>query len=165
VFARLRARAQNAAPGGAPPRGDTAMRYAKRTQVSIARSRAEIENIVERYGADQFGSAFDQAGHRAMIQFRISSWLVRFVLPLPNESEQDQRQRWRALALVIKAKLEAVESQITTIEEEFLAHVVTPSGETFGQWAVPQLREARARGELPGNIMGALEDKRGRGGE
>jgi hypothetical protein len=138
------------------------MKYARRTQVPVSRSRAEIEAIVVRYGADQFGTAQDQAGGRAMIQFRIKTWLVRFILPLPHEDPQDQRQRWRALTLCIKAKLEAVESGIATIEEEFLAHVVMPTGETFGQWAVPQIREARKTGQLPSSIMGQLEDRRGK---
>lgn len=94
-----------------------------------------------------------------MVQFRIATWLVRFILPLPHEDPQDQRQRWRAFALVIKAKLEAVESGITTIEEEFLSHVVTPSGQTFGEWAVPQLRDMKKTGQLPNTILG-IEDKR-----
>ena len=136
------------------------MRYARRTEVPVSRSRAEVENLVTRYGADQYGSAHDNEGGRAMIQFRISSWLVRFILPLKDCTEQQQRQRWRALVLVIKAKLEAVESGIATIEEEFLAHVVTPGGETFGQWAVPQIREMRKTGQLPASIMAALEDRR-----
>lgn len=139
------------------------MRYARRTEVSVSRSRAEIESVVLRYGADQFGSALDREGHRAMIQFRIATWLVRFVLPLKDCSEQQQRQRWRALALVIKAKLEAVEDGITTVEEEFLPHVVTPTGETFAQWAVPQLREMKKSGQLPGSIQFSLEDRSDRG--
>lgn len=138
------------------------MRYARRTEVPVSRSRAEVENLVTRYGADQYGSALDNEGGRAMVQFRIASWLVRFILPLKDCTEQQQRQRWRALVLVIKAKLEAVESGIATIEEEFLAHVVTPDGSTFGQWAVPQLREMKKSGQLPASILAALEDKRGR---
>lgn len=136
------------------------MRYARRTVVPVSRSRAEVENLVLRYGADQFGSALDTEHARAMIQFRIASWLVRFVLPLDGCNEQQQRQRWRALVLVIKAKLEAVESGITTIEEEFLPHVVTPDGSTFGQWAVPQLREMRKSGKLPASILTAIEGPR-----
>jgi hypothetical protein len=135
------------------------MKYAKRTQVPVTKSRLEIEATVTRYGADQFGSAFDQKGGRAMVQFRIVQWLVRFVLPLPHGDEQDRRQRWRALALVIKAKLEAVESGITTVEEEFLPHIVVPGGGTFAEWAVPQLRELKKGGQLPSTILG-IEDRR-----
>ncbi len=139
------------------------MRYARKTEVPISRSRQQIEDTIIRYGADQFGSALDEAGGRAMIQFRMKSWLVRFILPLPKGcSEQVHRQRWRALLLVIKAKLEAVEDQITTFEEEFLPHIVTPRGDTFGEWAVPQLRTMRESGNLPANIFGALEDLRER---
>jgi hypothetical protein len=141
---------------------DPAMRYARHTEVPVSRSRAQIESLVESYGADQFGSALDAESKRAMIQFRFSGWLVRFILPLDVDTDQKARQRWRALYLVIKAKLEAVESRIATIEEEFLAHVVTADGRTFGEWAVPQLREAKKTGALPNNIMGALEDRRGR---
>lgn len=138
------------------------MSYARRTYVPVSQSRSEIERLVGRYGADQFGSASDTEGKRAMVQFRLGGWMLRFILPLDVKTEQQERTRWRALLLVIKAKLEAVETGITTVEQEFLAHIVTPSGETFGQWAVPQIQEARRRGELPSSIFGALEDKRGR---
>jgi hypothetical protein len=136
------------------------MRYARRTKVTISKSRSEIESIVERYGADQFGSAFDRDGLRAMIQFRIDRWLVRFILPLPNQKETDERQRWRALALVIKAKLEAVESGITAFEEEFLPHIVMPTGQTVGEWAGPQLRDLKERGQFSSTIAGLLEGKK-----
>jgi hypothetical protein len=138
------------------------MKYAAQTNVSVARSKAEIEEIVSRYGASQFGSATDTVQNRAMIQFVISKWMVRFILPLPERSslaydgrkharnqteldrawEQACRQRWRALALAIKAKLEAVESRITTFEEEFLAHVVVPgTGRTVGDHLLPELEQ------------------------
>ena len=63
--------------------------------------------------------------------------------------EQAVRQRWRALALVIKAKLEAVETGITSFEEEFLAHIVLPSGQTVGAWMVPQVEKAYVNGAMP----------------
>lgn len=129
------------------------MRYASRTSVPVSRSRAEIENLVMRYGADQFGSAHDNKAARAMIQFRIASWLVRFLLPLGDCNEQQQRQRWRALALVIKAKLEAVESGIATIEEEFTSHLVMPDGKTVGEHIKPELRKIRESGQMPQSLL------------
>jgi len=138
------------------------MKYAKRTQVSVQRSRSEIERIVLRYGADQFGSAY--AADRAMIQFRLGQkdkgWLLRFNLPLPHGDAQDQRQRWRALSLVIKAKLESCESGIETIEQAFLANIVTPSGQTMAEILTPQLKDMREQGRLP--ALDLLEDKRSR---
>ena len=131
------------------------MRYASRTKVPISKSRLEIESILSRYKADQFGTAM--AKDKAMVQFRLNNWMVRFVLPLPSLNEQEQRQRWRALALTIKAKLEAVESKITSFEVEFLPYLVMPSGSTFGEWAVPQLKDLREQGKIPD--MNLLEDR------
>jgi hypothetical protein len=52
---------------------------------------------------------------------------------------------------VIKAKLEAVESGISTLEQEFLAQVVTESGRTIGEIIIPQISEAvRARATASG---------------
>lgn len=133
------------------------MRYASRTRVPVHQSRTEIERTITRYKADQFGSAIDNERRRAMVQFRIQSWLVRFVLPLTGDDQSD-RQRWRALALTIKAKLEAVECKITTFESEFLGNIVLPNQQTMGEWALPQLQEMKKTGSLP--KMDLLEDRR-----
>jgi hypothetical protein len=109
--------------------------------------------------------------------FQADNRHVRFELPLPDRNdkaythhaprssyrtpkprtaadaakqwEQACRTRWRALALVIKAKLEAVASGITTFESEFLAHIVLPDGRTVGGWIAPQLAVAYERGGMP----------------
>jgi hypothetical protein len=135
-------------------------RYAANTEVSCDRSRAEIESIIRRYGASQF--VYGWSEDKAMIGFACNDRNVRFELPLPSRDdpefaqtpagrrrrssdaqeiawEQACRQRWRALALVIKAKLEAVDAEITTFEDEFLAHIVLPGGQTVGQAIVPRL--------------------------
>lgn len=150
-------------------------RYAENTSVSVDRSRAEVERVLQRYGASSFAYGWD-AG-RQMIQFDYSTRRVRIVLDLPDPKakeftrtptglarseqasraawDQSVRQRWRALVLVIKAKLEAVESGITTFEDEFLAWTVLPSGGTFGEWARPQLDEAYMGGHMPALLPGA----------
>ena len=63
--------------------------------------------------------------------------------------EQAERQAWRALLLVIKAKLEAVEADITSIEQEFLPNMVLPDNTTVGENMLPRLREIVASGHLP----------------
>lgn len=63
--------------------------------------------------------------------------------------EQACRQCWRALLLIILAKLEAVESGITTLESESLANIVLPGGGTVGQWLAPQVDEAYASVRIP----------------
>jgi hypothetical protein len=148
-------------------------RYAASTEVSSDKSRAEIERTLVRYGADQFMYGWQDGS--AVIAFRANDRRIRFILPLPardekrfthfkragywtprtsqdainKEYEQAVRQRWRALALVIKAKLEAVESGISEFEDEFLAHVMLPTGQTVGEWMRPQVAEAYLGGHMP----------------
>ena len=150
------------------------MTYAATTTVTTERSRAEIERILQRYGATKFAYGWDEQG--AVIMFSAQDRQVKFVLPLPNprehrfthhsrgmrtaesaqkEYEQATRQRWRALALVIKAKLEAVEARITTFEDEFLAHTMLPNGQTVGEWAQPQVATAYELNSMPALMPGS----------
>lgn len=159
-------------PQGARP---VTPRYAEKTTVPIASSRAEIETTLARYGATSFAYGWDQA--KAVIGFTHQGRQIRFVLPLPDRNaheftharanqydtfgaprtadaaykawEQACRQRWRALALAIKAKLEVVEAGISTFESEFLAHIVLPNGQTVGEWAQPELVRVYDAGEMP----------------
>ena len=144
------------------------MKYASSTTVSPERSRIEIERTLARYGAKQF--AYGWGVDTAMIGFQFEDRLIRFQLHLPKPGEiktpkgrrprnatksydHHVRQQWRALALAIKAKLELVESGITTFEQEFLAHVVLPNGQTFGDWAAPQLENVYRNKKMPLLLM------------
>ncbi len=110
------------------------MTYARNTTVSAIRTRNEIEETLERYGADGF--AYATQGNLAIVIFAMENRRIRFVLELPDPEDfrhtnhspprersdraqreaydQACRQRWRALLLVIKAKLEAVTAGIST---------------------------------------------------
>lgn len=153
------------------------MRYAKGTKVSTGRSREEIERILKGYGADAFVSAWKEG--KAIIEFSISNEVlkglrIRFEMKIPSVKEDKYRlnswghdrhpdvamklwekdvcQYWRALALLVKAKMAAVEAGITTLEEEFLAHVVVPApggSTTAGSWLIPQLPAVYQNGALP----------------
>lgn len=148
--------------------------YAKGTSVSAAKSRAEIESTVRRFGADEF--IIGWAGNRALVSFRIGARYVRLELGLPDSSEfqmtpagrrrrsaaqveqvweQACRESWRALAAVIKAKLVAVEAGITTMEQEFLAHTVLPDGKTIGDHVIPKVGDIYARGKMVPLLPGA----------
>lgn len=146
--------------------------YASATKVSSEKSRAEIETILRRYGADEFG--YHNRKDSAYVTFVAKERKVLFCLPLPPKDErrfthaksgyyekprsadnaykawdQEVRQRWRALVLAIKAKLEAVNSGITTFENEFMAHIVLPDGSTVGSWLSPQIEVAYRMGHMP----------------
>jgi hypothetical protein len=126
--------------------------YAKETSVPVERTRIEIERTLARYKATSF--AYGHEGDRAMIGFAVAtkdnaSLRVRMTLPLPLRSKypsdakhaQALRSRWRALAMIVKAKLEAVESGISTVEREFMADVMLPNGRTLGETVLPQVPE------------------------
>ncbi len=126
------------------------MAFAEGTTVSPAKTRAEIESLVQKYGAARF--AFGYLEDRAAINFVANGRLVRFTVPLPTKDdprvrkralslsksnwriddpklkiaiEEEERRRWRCLLLAIKSKFTTVESGIESFEQAFLANIVT----------------------------------------
>jgi hypothetical protein len=152
-------------------------RYAAKTEVPADRSRAEIERILVRYGADKFQYGWDDALHLAAVSFRLGGRYLRILIPLPTREsfrltergqartpggittayEQAVRQRWRAAALIIKAKLEAIEAGISTLEQEFLANLLLPNNQTVGEWVGPQVAAVYASGTMPRVLPGLPE--------
>jgi hypothetical protein len=129
--------------------------FAQTTRVPVAHSRAEIERLLDRHKAKQYGTAVDYDLRMAKVQFRLHERIVRFVITLPDPEKlkgerlaQAERQRWRALLLVIKAKLESVENNIATFEEEFLAHIVLPNDKTVADYVVPQVAAMYQAGKM-----------------
>ena len=134
----------------------------------------EIERTLTRYGATAFGYMTEVG--RAVIMFESKGRRMKFVLPLPSPDEkrfthhsrgtrtktqalaaweQACRERWRALNLAIKAKLEAVECGIATFEDEFLAYICLPSGQTVGEALAPGIELAYQTGKMPALMPGA----------
>lgn len=145
-------------------------RYAQDTGVSAYRSQEEISRVLQRYGATEY--TFGLKPSAAAIQFRLERRVIRMILPFPSPDseefltsptgrrgrseeqarrahEQACRQCWRALALVVKAKLEAVAAGITTVDKEFMAHILLPDGSTVGQFMAPQIETAYRKGAMP----------------
>lgn len=136
--------------------------YAENTKVPVMRSQAEIRNVLTKYKATAF--AFAENADKAMVQFEIAGKRIRFVIPLPvkhktkdyrgwlmseKQAEQGVRSKWRALVLAIKAKLECVEAGITTLEQEFMAHIVLPNGQTVGEVVLPEIETSYQNKEMP----------------
>lgn len=146
------------------------MAYAEKTSVSVSKTKADIEELIQKAGAGQFISGYKD--NIAVIGFSLADRQIRFALPLPDKDdkefwytperrnkrseeqayaawEQACRSRWRALYLIIKAKLEAVESGISTVEREFFYDVVLPDGRTIGEYIAPQIETAYQMGTMP----------------
>lgn len=146
------------------------MAYATRTEVSVERSRIQIERMVGQVeGVDRFLYSTDNK--QAVIMFRYCERVIKWTVELPDRNGRDilyrddgrersvvlqeklwkQRCRsiWRSLYLIIKAKLEAIESGIVNFEDEFLPYTALPDGSTVGKWAKEKIDKALGAGKMP----------------
>lgn len=149
-----------------------ATRYAAATEVPADRSLADIDRTLAQHGARQFQYGRDDDRRVALVEFQIAGRRVRFVVPMPDprdrefhvtptrgtrrtpaaarkEYEQAVRQRWRALLLIIRAKLEAAEGGIATLEDEFLPYTVLADGRTVAEHVQPRIALAYQGGDVP----------------
>lgn len=136
--------------------------FAKDTQVSVGRSRGEIEDMLNQFGASSVLMGIEFETGAMMLQFIARERMVKFVLQMPEleasrfteagterseaamrkHYEQVQRQRVRQLKLVLQAKLESVAGEIEEFEQAFLANVVWPDGRTTHQLLDQKLEQA-----------------------
>jgi hypothetical protein len=165
---------------GAQPVFGVNGQFGNQSKVTPEETRAQIEALLDRYGADGFQYAADRRAHRAAIAFRAHGRVVRLTVQMPDPEdpaftitpggkqrvrrrntpndpvmkayEKVVRQRWRALLLIVRAKLEAILCGVTTFEDEFLANIVIAGGRTLGEHVVPQL-EAACEGDRGGEAL------------
>jgi hypothetical protein len=144
--------------------------YAHATTTTKTATLAELEKILTKYGCTSFVAGTHEGD--ATIAFRVNGLNVLMRVPLPRITERrfthtpasnvarhpdkvfDEHQAavratWRALLLFVKAKLVGVDQGLTTIEQEFLPHILLPGGGTFGDTVIPQIREAYETGQMP----------------
>ena len=116
----------------------------------ISKTKTDIEELLAQHGATGF--AYATEGDRSLVAFSMSGRRVQIMMVMPSVDdyarkarkarrtaaaqrtawEQVCRQRWRALLLIIRAKLKALESGITTLESESWS---TSCCLTAGRWA------------------------------
>ena len=140
------------------------MSYAENTKVSIGKSREEIERTLMRYGADEFFYGTSPKGDG--VGFKYKGRPIKIGIPLPKRDEykstqageknweREKRRLWRVLLLALKAKLELIDSGITSFEDEFLAQTCLPTGETVGDMIKPQIETMIAGGKMPKLLTG-----------
>jgi len=127
------------------------MAYAKTTKVSVDRSLEEIKKVLRK--ANVNGIACVERSSIIMIMFEHHSIGVKMFLHFPQPPsdsankaavkayEQICRSKARSLLLCIKAKIEAVESNIETFEQAFLPHIVLKNGDLVGNRVIPALEQ------------------------
>jgi len=148
------------------------MPYAAKTKVDVDQTKIEIQKLLVKYGATGFAIAWMDGTES--VAFEIAHWRIRFSFPeltpddvrkdatgrerspahlvggtVKSALEQAKRARWRELLLLIRAKLVAIENGVTTVEEEFHAHIILPNGQTMHEWATPYLKHAYLEGQMP----------------
>lgn len=150
-------------------------KYAEGTTVPTEQTMLEIKKLLAKYGATSF--VYGEQSDRHIIMFEVKGRRLRLTLPIPpikqfrgyvgntyrlrtegqaKEAQQAEiRRLWRALLLVIKAKLEIVESGISSFEQEFLSYTMLPDGETVGEWMEPQINDVYQSGKMPPLLPGA----------
>jgi hypothetical protein len=124
------------------------------TEVPVERSQGAIRKLLSDYRADQFGFGEENdpdGGRWAAVSFRAQGYVVRMRVPLKvvderavaakhqrsrsksreqiehEAREQEARRIWRVMHWNIKARLEAVDEDVETLAEAFLAHLVNPA--------------------------------------
>lgn len=127
------------------------------TTVPVDRSQGQIRKLLNEAGASRlaFSEERDEDGQRwAMVAFVIGVHGVRLRVPLKPVDDrevhkkarrartrtfeqirddlyvQEERRIWRVLAWNLKARMVAVEEQVETFEEAFLAHLLDPRTNT-----------------------------------
>lgn len=152
------------------------MGFAENTKVSIQKTKSEIEALLTKYGATDFGT--QNRGDRSTVQFRLAGRFIRFMLTLPDreDSKRDNngdirhmdlwvrkhdqacRTKWRCLLLIIKAKLESADSGIESIEDCFLAQILLGNGKTVGEIVMPMLELAYSEQKIEPYMLGLERD-------
>ena len=147
-------------------------RYAQDTQVAVAKSRSEIDNLLRTWGCSQCQWSDDWSGGRVQLRFVFErakvSYLARFDLKLPDRkaleadaidgrsgcvSERKMEKlladrgkvEHRLLLLWLKGCLNAVEQGLVDAATIFLPFLEGKDGSTVAEVALPQL-EALTRG-------------------
>lgn len=59
------------------------MAYAEKTTISISRTKADIEDLIQKAGAEQFISGYKD--NMSIIGFTLANRQIRFILPLPDK--------------------------------------------------------------------------------
>lgn len=123
------------------------------TTVPVEKSQGEIRKLLSGAGASRMGFAEERGEdgtRRALVQFAIGSHAVRLMVPLkvvPEREvglkygrsrsktrdqvrdelyEQEERRIWRVLSWNLKARMVAVQEEVESFEEAFLAHLLDP---------------------------------------
>lgn len=139
--------------------------YAAETVVSVEKTKAELDTLLSKHGARDYGVANNESAGVARVFFIVDARKYAIAVPLPTapdswwnwstqrrtewidkQQAQAMRTRWRAILLLVRAKLEIINMGGSTFEREFLADLVLPNGQTAHQTIAPYMAKLIADG-------------------
>lgn len=132
------------------------MPYAENTKVTVDSSRGEITGILAKHGVLNMGWSTTPEGDQLLFELQGGSY--RFNIKRPTaasmeaehsadyrypynvdwegKAKQEWMRRWRANVLLLKAKLEFIDGDASTLERELLPMRVLKNGATLEEFLV-----------------------------
>ena len=125
-------------------RMEAVVNFARNTIVTEGETRAEIKRLLDVHEV-VWSAVGANISHDGVVKCRacerLGSREVRILVHMP-ESGRERNRLWRVVLLLLKAKLEAVSSGVSTFDAEFLAFIALPGGQTAGQFMAPKIKQA-----------------------
>lgn len=143
-------------------------KFAENTTVPYRRSMAELEKLMERFGADQFitGTSKDPPIH--FVEFRLAGRVYRLDIKMPalddyawgplgsrsaaqtlRLQQKEINRRWRVLVHVTKGILVGVDDGLWNFEEAMQPFQLLPDGRTVRTALAEHIASFVASGSLP----------------
>lgn len=136
-------------------------KYAKNTTVPVSRTKVQIQEMLIKYGIEEFFFGTSPRGDG--IGFKYEGRVYKHNVPMPdpddytteNQCKQAVRQRWRIFYMSLKMKLEEVQSGAISFEDQFLAMMALPDGSTVGDFMrLPENIAKLQKAEMPNLLTG-----------
>ncbi len=136
-------------------------KYAKETTVPVSRSKIQIQDMLIKYGIEEFFFGTSPRGDG--IGFKYEGRVYKHNIPTPDPNKyqyethynQAVRQRWRIFYMSLKMKLEEIQSGIVSFEDQFLSMMALPDGSTVGEFMkLPENIEMIKAAEMPKLLTG-----------
>lgn len=140
-------------------------RYANKTTVLVSKSRVQIQDLLTDWGITElyFGTSIRGDGIGFSYEGRTYKWNV--TMPPQGDMtdaqyDQVKRQRWRVMYMSLKMKLEVIASGNETFEDELLAKMCLPDGNTMSDFIkLPEIAERLSQSKMPKLLSGSVADQ------
>lgn len=136
-------------------------RYAETTSVPVNRSRTQIQDVLEKFGIEEF--FFGTSARGQGIGFKYEGRVYKMDVPFPERAkdmtekqyEQAQRRRWRVLYMTLKMELEKIADGGISFEDQFLAQMCLPDGSAVADFMrKPENLELLEKSKMPKMLTG-----------